>query len=70
MRFPIWSLVDVDPKRFGDATCSTAMSFKAREGLSDIFHNFFLDAISINSVFVRFKVSVLAGNQVYTLFRS
>ena len=53
-----------------DATCSTAMSFIAREGLSEIFDNFCLDAISINSLFVRFKVSLLADNQVYTLLRS
>ena len=53
-----------------DATCSTAVSFIVREGLSGIFDNFYLDVTSINSVFVRFKVSLLADNQVYTLLRS
>ena len=43
-----------------DASGSTAMSFIVRESLSEIFDNFCIDAISIDSVLVRFKVSLLA----------
>ena len=43
------------------------LSFIIREGLSENCDSFCLDAISINSVFVKFKVSLLADNHAYTL---
>ena len=51
------------PRDLVYATCSTVMLFIVREGQSERFDNFCLNAISINSVLVRFKVSLLADNQ-------
>ena len=70
MTFPVHVLVDVHTKRFVDDTCFTGWSFILKEGISRNVDNFCLDATSMNSIFVKFKVSLLADSHVYTLFKS
>ena len=53
-----------------DDTCSIEWSFILKEGISGNVDNFCLNATNMNSVFVKFKVSLLADSHVYTLFKS
>ena len=50
--------------------CFTGCSFILKEGISGNVDNFCLDTTNMTSDFVKFKVSLLADNHVYTLFKS
>ena len=65
-QFMFWSMCT--PRDFVDDTCFTGWSFILKEGISGNVDNFCLDATNTNSVFVKFKVSLLADSHVYTLF--
>ena len=51
-------------------TCFTGCSSILKEGISGNVDNFCLDTTNMFSVFVKFKVSLLADRHVYTLFKS
>ena len=61
MTLPVYIFIKINSKGFSaEASCSTAFSFIVREGLSLNCDSFCLDATSRNSVFVIFRVSLLA----------
>ena len=49
-------------------TCFTGCSFILKEGISGNVDTFCLNTINMISVFVEFKVSLLADSHVYTPF--
>ena len=51
-------------------TCFTECSFILKEGISGNVDNFCFNTTNMISVFVKFKVSLLADSHVYTPFKS
>ena len=51
-------------------TCFTGCSFILKEGISGNVDNFCFNTTDMISVFVKFKVSLLADSHVYTPFKS
>ena len=66
----VYILIDINSKGFSGGYLFYCVLVIVREGLSRNCDYFCLDAISINSVFVIFRASLLADSHSYTLLRS
>ena len=66
----VYILIDINSKGFSGGYLFYCVLVIVRQGLSINCDNFCFDAISINSVLVIFRASLLADSHSYTLLRS